>query len=86
MKLSDIPTAGSVSTLPVIDHRVAQQAQEWLWRSHQVVSTIWKVGDEWVLEVDDYKWIGRRFMMVKLCSAHQIAGLLMVDFPPPPGV
>jgi hypothetical protein len=74
VKLSDIPL--TVSTLPLIGHKEAAQAQRLLCERYGVVSTIWKVGDEWVLEVDDYKWIGRRFMMVRLCSAHQIAGML----------
>ena len=68
MKLSDIPV--TASTLPEINFWVAKQAQAYIFRDHGVATTIWKMGDEWVLQCDDYKWSGRKFMMVRLVPTH----------------
>lgn len=68
MKLDAIPY--TESTLPVIDYKVAKQAQFWLYRQHGVLSTIWRVGDEWVLQADDYPH--GRFQMVKVLKTYQL--------------
>lgn len=86
MKLSDIPTAGSISTLPTIGYKEAVQAQMWLARNHGIESTVWRIGsgvegvpDKWVLQADTLPPSGGRFMMVELWSTYRIFFELGLD-------
>ncbi len=79
MKLSQIPEA--VCTLPEIDFVAAKRASYWLELQHGVQTTVWKIQDKLVLVSDDYRWIGRKFMMIEVVdAAYVFEGL---DIEPP---
>lgn len=79
MKLSEIPV--TQCTLPPVDYKAAKQAQFWLEQQYGVRTTIWKVHDEYLLKSDDYRWIGKKFMMVRVVDAAYLYAELEIEPP-----